>query len=192
MGASKPKEKSGRNGGWGKKDAGSGKATTLVSGRSSAGKKYSLNATDSLPPKGELISKLTRKPKEEVSALDIIAATRHGFPRKALEDLARALDVERVAELDRILNISKRSLQRYESKAKDEPLSVELSDHILQVVKVYERTMEVFGDRERALRWLKSPIMALGSEVPLSLLDTSAGVDLVLDELGRLEHGIFA
>nr|WP_315215725.1 MbcA/ParS/Xre antitoxin family protein [uncultured Duganella sp.] len=31
---------------------------------------------------------------------------------------------------------------------------------------------------------------SLGGKAPLSLLDTEAGYELVLDTLGRIEHGI--
>jgi uncharacterized protein (DUF2384 family) len=34
--------------------------------------------------------------------------------------------------------------------------------------------------------------LSFNSESPLSLLDTSAGFNMVFTELGRIEHGIFA
>lgn len=58
--------------------------------------------------------------------------------------------------------------------------------------KVYKRAVEVFGGEEKALRWMEYPSVALGNIAPLELLNTSAGVQMLLDELGRIEHGIFA
>jgi putative toxin-antitoxin system antitoxin component (TIGR02293 family) len=124
------------------------------------------------------------------SPLDLIETIRQGLPKQALERLAEALRVK-VLDLEHILPVSKRTLQRYEQQDV-KFLPKELSDHMLQVAKVYTRAVDVFEDEERALEWLQAPIVALGGGIPMSLLDTSAGVDLVLTELGRLEYGVFA
>ncbi len=124
------------------------------------------------------------------SPLDLIETIRHGLPKQALERLAKALRVK-VLDLENILPVSRRTLQRYEQQDV-KFLPTELSDHILQVAKVYARAVEVFEAEELALEWLQAPIVALGERIPMRLLDTSAGVDLVLTELGRIEYGVFA
>jgi putative toxin-antitoxin system antitoxin component (TIGR02293 family) len=128
--------------------------------------------------------------KSPKSPLDLIETIRQGLPKQALERLAKALRVK-VLDLEHILPVSRRTLQRYEQQ-NVECLPKELSDHMLQVAKVYARAVEVFEDEERALEWLQAPIVALGGRIPISLLDTSTGVDLVLTELGRIEYGVFA
>ena len=124
------------------------------------------------------------------SPLDLIETIRQGLPKQALERLAKALRVK-VLDLEHILPVSRRTLQRYEQQDL-KCLPKELSDHMLQVAKVYVRAVEVFEDEKRALEWLQAPIVALGRRIPMSLLDTSTGVDLVLTELGRIEYGVFA
>ena len=37
------------------------------------------------------------------------------------------------------------------------------------IVDVAARAIEVFGTREKALRWLKTPVRSLGDQTPLSL-----------------------
>jgi putative toxin-antitoxin system antitoxin component (TIGR02293 family) len=128
--------------------------------------------------------------KGPTSPLDLIETIRQGLPKQALERLANALRVK-VLDLEHILPVSRRTLQRYEQQD-IECLPKELSDHMLQVAKVYARAVEVFEDEQRALEWLQAPIVALGGRIPMSLLDTSTGVDLVLTELGRIEYGVFA
>jgi uncharacterized protein (DUF2384 family) len=50
---------------------------------------------------------------------------------------------------------------------------------------------EVFG--EDPLRvWLKETNKALGGKTPLSLLASDFGIDMVLDELHKIEHGIIS
>ena len=128
--------------------------------------------------------------KSPKSPLDLIETIRQGLPKQAIEQLAKALRVK-VLDLEHILPVSRRTLQRYEQQ-NVECLPKALSDHMLQVAKVYARAVEVFADEERALEWLQASIMALGGLIPMSLLDTSTGVDLVLTELGRIEYGVFA
>jgi len=50
---------------------------------------------------------------------------------------------------------------------------------------------EVFEDRSRFLSWMKHPNKAFANKTPMSLLDSKHGVDMVLNELGRIEHGVF-
>jgi putative toxin-antitoxin system antitoxin component (TIGR02293 family) len=128
--------------------------------------------------------------KSPQSPLDLIETIRQGLPKQALEQLAKVLRVK-VLDLEHVLPVSRRTLQRYEQQ-NVKCLPKELSDHMLQVAKVYARAVEVFEDEERALAWLQAPIVALGGRIPISLLDTSTGVDVVLTELGRLEYGVFA
>jgi len=56
---------------------------------------------------------------------------------------------------------------------------------------VFSRCLEIFGDREKAMRWLESPNAALGKQRPIDLLVTPEGTDQVLDVLTRIEHGVF-
>jgi len=53
------------------------------------------------------------------------------------------------------------------------------------------RAVEVFGTRERALRWLNTPVRALSDQTPISLLSSSEGVARVQDTLGQVEHGVW-
>jgi hypothetical protein len=57
---------------------------------------------------------------------------------------------------------------------------------------VYQRCLEVFGDNDRPSRWMRSPLLALGNRAPLDLLDTAEGIELVMNILGRIEHGVFS
>ena len=59
------------------------------------------------------------------------------------------------------------------------------------IVEVTARAMEVFGTREKALRWLSTPVRSLGDQTPVSLLSTPDGVAQVQDTLGRVEHGVW-
>lgn len=58
--------------------------------------------------------------------------------------------------------------------------------------RAFAKAVEVLDGRERATRWMAESCRALGSVAPRTLFGTDAGADAVLDELGRLEHGVVA
>ncbi len=62
----------------------------------------------------------------------------------------------------------------------------------IRTAKVLVRAQEVFGDLPAASAWLKQEIRSLGGMTPLSLMKTDSGLQLVMDTLGRIEHGIVA
>ena len=56
--------------------------------------------------------------------------------------------------------------------------------------EVLDRAVEVIGNEGNAMRWMGTPIRALGYATPISLLHKPKGRDAVLVVLGRLEHGV--
>ena len=108
--------------------------------------------------------------------------------RAALLKLAAYLEIS-PAQLARLLPISERTVQRHGA---DKPFNRPVSEQLLQIAGVAVRGVEVFEDRARFLAWLKQPSAALGNNAPLALLKSRFGADMVLAELGRMEHGIFA
>lgn len=56
---------------------------------------------------------------------------------------------------------------------------------------IIERAVEVVGDRVEAMRWLGTPVRALGFATPISVLATREGALRVMDVLGQMEHGIW-
>jgi len=59
------------------------------------------------------------------------------------------------------------------------------------LVEITARAIEVFGSREKAMRWLRTPVRALGNQTPMSLLRTPEGLVRVQDTLGQVEHGVW-
>jgi putative toxin-antitoxin system antitoxin component (TIGR02293 family) len=122
------------------------------------------------------------------SDFDIIKLARQGFPKKALLALAKKISLN-IQELSNILHISERTLQRYED---DAIIKTEYAEKAVELARLYTRGEEVFGSMDKFKLWVKSPSLAFNGEAPVTILDTSAGFDMVFKELGRIEHGIFA
>lgn len=134
----------------------------------------------------QLIRKTLGLKQSTQTPLDLVGIVRNGLPKKTIDDLAGCLHIT-ISELTKYLHVSERTLQRY---TPEKLLSIALSDHLLQIAKVYTRSLEVFEDADDAACWIKQASIALGNISPLHLLDTSTGIELVLDELTRIEYGV--
>lgn len=60
-----------------------------------------------------------------------------------------------------------------------------------QIADVLARAIGVFGTREKALRWLRTPVRSLGDKTSISLLNNTEGLVGLQDTLGRVEHGVW-
>jgi putative toxin-antitoxin system antitoxin component (TIGR02293 family) len=123
---------------------------------------------------------LTRSPFEMVNV------ARKGIPMKTIDTLAKNLNLSR-PELAKYLHVSERTLQRY---TPEKILSQDLSDRVLQIAKLYARCVEIFEEQEKASGWLKQSNIAFGKIPPIELLDTSTGIEMIFDELTRIEYGV--
>jgi putative toxin-antitoxin system antitoxin component (TIGR02293 family) len=62
--------------------------------------------------------------------------------------------------------------------------------HVDSIDALIERAIEVIGDAEEAMRWLGTPVRALGYATPIAVLSKPDGKASVLAALSRLEHGV--
>jgi putative toxin-antitoxin system antitoxin component (TIGR02293 family) len=76
--------------------------------------------------------------------------------------------------------------------ATGEPLTVSENDGALRVVRIMELAEQVFGEREKAQRWLRKPNRGMGGIVPVDLLQSESGAVLVEQALHQIDHGIYA
>ncbi len=113
---------------------------------------------------------------------------RGGITRGSLDTLMEKTGLT-IYELADILEMTDRTLRRYEAK---EILNRRLSERALEIAQVYSRGEEVFGDAASFHQWMQTEVPALGHRLPKSFLDTSLGIQMLMDELGRIEHGVFA
>jgi len=128
------------------------------------------------------------KPVNLSSDFNLVQLTRQGLPKRVLLSLAKKISLT-IQELANIMHISERTLQRYDD---DAIVSSEYAEKGIELARLYTRGEEVFGSSDKFKLWIRTPSVIFNNEAPLSLLDTSAGFNMVFTELGRIEHGIFA
>ncbi len=119
--------------------------------------------------------------------MDMVKLIEQGLTKEAAMHLAKALGItnKRLAEL---LPISKRTLERYHPK---KHLDRATSQQVISLARLTARGFEVFGDPDKFIEWMNAPCTALGERIPMSLITTQVGIDMILDELGRIAHGVY-
>lgn len=122
------------------------------------------------------------------SEMDMYALSKKGLPKKSLLSLSDQIDLSLKA-MAALLHVTERTIQR---KGDDELLDEVTSAQLLQIAEVYSRGAEVFDSTEDFQVWMRTVSPALGHQRPLDLLSSSYGAQMVLDELGRIEYGVFA
>jgi putative toxin-antitoxin system antitoxin component (TIGR02293 family) len=88
------------------------------------------------------------------------------------------------------LVVPKRTLAR--RRAGREPLTVEETDKALRLERIAVHAERVFGDPEKAHRWLRKPKRALNGETPVAFLASEEGARKVEEMLHRIDHGMAA
>jgi len=60
------------------------------------------------------------------------------------------------------------------------------------IASLFDRAVEILGDKNRAILWFKGAKKGLGGQTPLEFADTEPGAREVEALLGRLEHGVYS
>lgn len=137
----------------------------------------------------------SRKPKEFLHGgffsdrMLVVSVIRQGVPHAlfmSIKDLAPFSD----QDWSNFLDISLKSLQRYKIDTEHIFKSIH-SEKIIELAEVTSVGQEVFDSNEKFAIWLNTPSHALGNMKPMELLSDSYGKEMVLNELNRIDQGIF-
>jgi len=137
--------------------------------------------------------RLTRSKEQTVgdaplSSMEMVPTLRKGLPSRSLESVSKQLGLSAIAA-GALLGIPTRTLaKRLHDGGR---LTPDASQRVFRLSRVVALATHSLGSIEKARHWLQAPNRVLGHEVPLHLLDTDIGTEAVLEELGRIEHGIF-
>ena len=77
-------------------------------------------------------------------------------------------------------------------RARKEPLSMEESDRLVRVARLFELAVRIFGDPEKARRWLTKPKVRFEEHTPLSMMRSELGGRGVEEMLVQIDEGMFA
>jgi putative toxin-antitoxin system antitoxin component (TIGR02293 family) len=119
---------------------------------------------------------------------DLINIIRSGIPKVAM---ASIMDIGNLtlADMAAITHTSDRTLRRYKPQEK---LTQDQSERMIELAKLYTRGEEVFGAMDLFNEWMNTRLLPFNNKRPKDYLDTMVGINMIFDELGRIEHGVLA
>jgi putative toxin-antitoxin system antitoxin component (TIGR02293 family) len=119
---------------------------------------------------------------------DVVELSYEGISKIALTHLAKYLSLS-WKQIAALLPVTERTLQRYTS---NQHLGQSVSEQVLKIAEVVAKGTEVFGDKEKFLLWMNQPCTGLSNNTPFSMLRSRFGIEMIFDELGRIEYGIYS
>jgi putative toxin-antitoxin system antitoxin component (TIGR02293 family) len=121
--------------------------------------------------------------------ISLLQKAKKGLPARAVFDL---IAISRLPDdiIESALNKTMKSFQNYVSR--NIALDTPTSEKLLKLFALYNKGTEVFGSLDAFRQWLTRPAYGLGDQVPLNIFDTITGVDLISEELTRIEYGDLA
>lgn len=122
------------------------------------------------------------------SKMDLIELGSVGITKNAVSHLANYLSFswKQIAEL---LPVTERTLQRYSLNQHFNPA---VSEQVLHIAEVLAKGTEVFQEKQKFLLWLNTPHKVFSGNTPFTMLASRFGTELVLEELGRIEFGVYS
>jgi putative toxin-antitoxin system antitoxin component (TIGR02293 family) len=118
---------------------------------------------------------------------DLVRLVEEGLGTNAIEELRRSgLTDDEIYSLI----VPRRTLTH--RRARREALSREESDRAVRLARLAALAEHVFGDSERAWRWLRAPKRQFEARSPLQFMATEAGAHLVEELLHRIDEGMAA
>ncbi len=126
----------------------------------------------------------------KVAALpDFLKNMKDGLEWSAVESFLKAsgFTQEQLAEY---LSIPERTLARRRDSGR---LNQAESERLVRLAEIYKACSELFeGKREKANKWLTSPVRGLNHARPIDYAQTEFGAREVRNLIGRLEDGVFS
>lgn len=121
----------------------------------------------------------------DASDLEIHALIAAGFPARSIKRLSDQ-GIVCAAALSQIIALT--TLNR--RCASDQRLSLGESDRVFRFAHVTAMAETLFGDDQKAQRWLSKPKQRFAREPPYALLSTSPGTRLVEELLIQMAEGL--
>ncbi len=132
---------------------------------------------------GKLLSRYEAHYQDNIS-LETMAS--RGLKPEAVFDFISLADLPN-SIIETTLNKSLKTFQNY--KVNKSLLDATTSEKLLKLFALYSKGIEVFGSVDAFSEWLSKPAYGLGNKVPQDLIGTMTGIDLINEELIRIEYG---
>ncbi|HNP18083.1 MAG TPA: DUF2384 domain-containing protein [Fulvivirga sp.] len=115
----------------------------------------------------------------------IVFAAQKGISANIFDDVVKLFgNNDYMAE---IVELTHKTINKYRlNKTKFSPIRSEI---MLKLIALYHQGVGIFGERDAFISWLSKPAFGINGHVPFDLVKTSDGIDLVTEELDRIQYG---
>lgn len=132
---------------------------------------------------------LSKYEKSFDNPISILLNARKGLKPQAVFDFI-SLSQFSTQLIEQLLKKTVKTFTNY--KEQNTLLDAVISEKLLKLFALYAKGISVFGTIEEFNKWMGETAFGLGSQIPRDLLDTITGIDLVGEELTRIEYGDLA
>lgn len=108
-----------------------------------------------------------------------------GIPSRQIAPLVEYLGMK-VPDIARAASVSPSTVSRWKAGT---PIGEPGSNQFFRIDEVIRKGVELFGDLGELRVWLQSPNLALGNQIPMRLLTSQIGLELVDEALEALHYG---
>ena len=126
---------------------------------------------------------ILNEPSEAYGSVDYFAMANSEITKNYIKQV---LSISKLG-LTELIDILPISIDTYKRKSNFNP---SVTEKILEIEEVYHKGLDAFGDGFHS--WMNTRNIALGSVLPKELLVNSFGIRRLLDQIGRMEHGVLA
>ena len=133
--------------------------------------------------------KISSKQLDDRRVHELISRSRTGVAYDFFDKLQRHTPFT-VEAWSSYLPTTTRTLQR--QKAGNKAFKTLQTERILRLALLFQKGIAVFGDEANFFKWTEQANVALGGERPKAFFDSTFGIDMINDELSRIEHGVLA
>ncbi len=133
------------------------------------------------------INLLEKNIRQQLETVQVLDKLENGISVNVIDKIASYLGISS-NELIVNLKISRSTWHRRKKAGK---LDFNLSDKILQLSKLLEYAENIFGNKEKVSLWFKVPSVVFENHRPIEFIGSLSGINLINDELIRIEHGVF-
>jgi len=121
------------------------------------------------------------------SDLAIVKSANEGIDASVFSEIVEMSGMNKTYLAEEIFDVSVKTLQRHQKEKKK--LNPRNSEVALKLLSLFEKGIQIFSSMNSFMSWLSKPAYGLGEKVPKDLLNTITGIDLIEEELIRIEFG---
>jgi len=122
--------------------------------------------------------------------LQIVHSSNKGVKADIFFDIIQLSGFNNKFLAENIFDISFKTVQRYKNEKK--LLNPRISEVALKILQLFAKGIEIFNSSNSFVRWLEKPSIGLGGILPISIMNTNTGINLIEEELIRIEYGALA